>query len=410
MVAKALAALESHPGGFFLMAEGGMIDQAGHAKDLPRNIHETLEFSRAVQVALTWAAGRTDTLIVVTADHETGGLTVTKDNGPGQYPSVTWSTTGHTAANVPVFAKGVGAEQVYGVLDNTDIYRICTGKTIPVTVPLVAEGSTWKYEASGTDLKTAWLSPSYNDGSWLSGPAKLGYGDGGEKTLIASSPVRSCYYFRHAFTVIDPANYSNLGLRIIKDDGAVVYLNGNEVARLNMPTGTITYGMWASSASEYSWEALMIGNYLVPGRNVLAVEVHQGNSTSSDLALDLELTAEYSVIDQTAPVIAAVAASQVTANSAVIAWTTDEPADSWVEYQPAGGSVITVGSAELVREHSVLLSNLAGNTLYNFVVISEDGSGNESRSASASFTTSGSNQPANSERSLDSHLGGPAKS
>jgi alkaline phosphatase len=106
------------------MVEGGRIDHAGHANDIRRNIHETLEFGNAVQEALAWAAGRTDTLILVTADHETGGLTVLGDNGPGAYPPVSWSSTGHTATRVPLYAWGVNAELVGGVMDNTDMLQL----------------------------------------------------------------------------------------------------------------------------------------------------------------------------------------------------------------------------------------------------------------------------------------------
>jgi alkaline phosphatase len=294
MVTKALATLERHSDGFFLMVEGGMIDQACHGNELERSIHETLELARAVQVALDWAYGRTDTLILVTADHETGGLKVTQDNGVGQYPIVTWSTTGHTGANVPAYAWGLDAHRVAGVLDNSDIHRICTGKPIPVYSSLVAAGSTWKYDASGMDLGTDWTAPFYDDSGWSSGPAKLGYGDGDEVTIIPkTSPVFPCYYFRHTFDVDEPSGYAGLSLRILRDDGAVVYLNGIEVARYSLPDGPVSYNTWASTAADYPWDpAVLIPSLLVPGPNVLAVEVHQCNSTSSDLALDLELKAQ----------------------------------------------------------------------------------------------------------------------
>ena len=105
--------LDDDPDGFFLMVEGGRIDHACHANDLIRSIYETIEFSNSVQTVIDWAAGRNDTLILVTADHETGGLTVLTNNGAGVLPTVTWSGTGgHTAAKVPVYAWGVNAEMV----------------------------------------------------------------------------------------------------------------------------------------------------------------------------------------------------------------------------------------------------------------------------------------------------------
>jgi alkaline phosphatase len=72
MTETALQILDNDPNGFFLMVEGGLIDWAAHANDLPRMVWETIEFDNAVLEVLDWAAGRTDTLIIVTADHETG--------------------------------------------------------------------------------------------------------------------------------------------------------------------------------------------------------------------------------------------------------------------------------------------------------------------------------------------------
>ena len=129
MVVKALDALDDDPDGFILIVEGGRIDHACHDNELERAVHEALAFSDAVQSVLYWAASREDTLILVTADHETGGLTVTQDNGTGNYPSVTWSSTGHTSENVPVYAWGENAELVSGIMDNTDMFEVCTADT-----------------------------------------------------------------------------------------------------------------------------------------------------------------------------------------------------------------------------------------------------------------------------------------
>jgi len=126
MTATALDILDNDPDGFFLMVEGGRIDHAGHANDLQRNVLETIEFDNAVQVVIDWAAGHSDTLILVTADHETGGLTVLANNGVNVLPTVTWSTVGHSAANVPVYAWGVNAAMISGVMDNTEMFAVVT--------------------------------------------------------------------------------------------------------------------------------------------------------------------------------------------------------------------------------------------------------------------------------------------
>ncbi len=121
MTEKAIQLLNNDPDGFFLMVEGGKIDWACHDNDLTRMLGEMMEFERAVQVALNWAQDREDTLLVVTADHETGGLDVIKNNGVMNEPTVHWTTKGHSASLVPVYAWGQEASKFSGPMDNTDI-------------------------------------------------------------------------------------------------------------------------------------------------------------------------------------------------------------------------------------------------------------------------------------------------
>lgn len=145
MTATALDLLSAaDPDGFFLMAEHEGADLAGHltGDDLSRigrNVFATLELARTVELVLDWAADRDDTLILVTADHETGGLEILGDNGPGILPDVRWTTSDHTRVPVDLWAWGPGAELVTGLLDNTDIRRIATVPE-PGTGLLVAFG------------------------------------------------------------------------------------------------------------------------------------------------------------------------------------------------------------------------------------------------------------------------------
>ncbi len=125
MVKKALLLLDNEKG-FFIMIEGGLIDKTGHVNKLEANIGETVEFGNAVKVVLDWAKDRKDTLIIVTADHETGGLTVIKNNGKGVYPEVTWNSKGHSGVNVPLYAWGMNSEVFGKRIDNTDFFKIIT--------------------------------------------------------------------------------------------------------------------------------------------------------------------------------------------------------------------------------------------------------------------------------------------
>jgi len=109
--------------GFFLMVEGSMIDWGGHANNTSYVIKETLDFDRAVGLALEFAATNKETLVIVTADHETGGMTI--EGGSMEKGEVTadFTSEGHTAVMVPVFAYGAGAENFKGVYKNTEIFE-----------------------------------------------------------------------------------------------------------------------------------------------------------------------------------------------------------------------------------------------------------------------------------------------
>jgi len=119
MVRKAVTTLSQDKDGFFLMVEGSMIDWGAHDNNLEYTNAETIDLDKAIGVAMDFARKDGNTLIVVTADHETGGLTI-----PGKDPktntlNVNFSTKGHTGVMVPVFSFGPGAEEFSGINDNT---------------------------------------------------------------------------------------------------------------------------------------------------------------------------------------------------------------------------------------------------------------------------------------------------
>jgi len=127
MTGAALRILDNDPDGFFVVIEGGLIDYAGHHNNLAALAGEMAGFDQAVREALDWAASRPDALILVTADHETGGLSVLQNNGQGNLPGVSWSAGGHTPVNVPVYLTGPRLESFPGRLDNTDIPALLSG-------------------------------------------------------------------------------------------------------------------------------------------------------------------------------------------------------------------------------------------------------------------------------------------
>ncbi len=133
LVEMALAALRSvsaDPDGFFLMIEGGAIDWASHGNEIDNVVDETLELDATIRAVCEQldAMGRLDdTLIIVTADHETGALTLTgpyrETLAPGESPDVNWGSEDHTALPALVWARGPGADALAGRHDNTDIFR-----------------------------------------------------------------------------------------------------------------------------------------------------------------------------------------------------------------------------------------------------------------------------------------------
>jgi hypothetical protein len=165
---------------------------------------------------------------------------------------------------------------------------------------LIDSKAVWNYLDNGSDQGTLWRYLGFDDSTWASGPAPLGYTTGSQqnyvKTTVSYGPdSRNKYvttYFRGYFDFPETANVESLSLSLWLDDGAVVYLNGNELVRERMPAGEINYLTHATSAVHQwpSWTQYQVGaDALLEGTNVVAVEVHQVNLTSSDLAFDLRL-------------------------------------------------------------------------------------------------------------------------
>ncbi|MHC1765539.1 MAG: hypothetical protein AB9869_14760 [Verrucomicrobiia bacterium] len=161
---------------------------------------------------------------------------------------------------------------------------------------LIARGSEWKFFDPEAAPPANWQALDFDDSAWRSGRAELGYGDGDEVTVLNGGPSTNrtaAAYFRHAFEVPDPSAFGGLVASLRRDDGGVVYLNGREVFRSNMPAGPIDHSTWAdsSSTSETSyWTQAVDPSILISGTNVVAVEVHQASATSSDLSFDLGLS------------------------------------------------------------------------------------------------------------------------
>jgi hypothetical protein len=169
---------------------------------------------------------------------------------------------------------------------------------VPVVSTAIAKGAAWKYLDNGSDQGTAWKESAFNDTTWASGPAVLGGGDAHIVTTVNLGPSGARYittYFRRTFNLTNASAVQSLLLNILRDDGVVVYINGVEVARQNMPAGPINYLTDTpdiiSGADETTYFPSNITTLptLNEGANVIAVEVHQRDGASSDLGFDLEM-------------------------------------------------------------------------------------------------------------------------
>lgn len=119
----ALEKLSQNDKGFFIMIEGSQIDWGGHENDIDYVVTEMLDFDQAIGEAFAFADKNPGTLVIITADHETGGLSITDGNLATGEMTTNFSTKEHSSVMVPVFAYGTGAEEFAGIYENTEIYH-----------------------------------------------------------------------------------------------------------------------------------------------------------------------------------------------------------------------------------------------------------------------------------------------
>lgn len=159
---------------------------------------------------------------------------------------------------------------------------------------VIAEGDVWRYIIPTSEPPAAWRSPGFDDASWARGPTGIGYGDGDDRTEVPAGTIS--VYARKAFEVQDPSEISHVVLDVDFDDAFVAYLNGTEIARENI-AGQGRPPAFYEVADTYTEPRLVTGGKLFhyseerfrgllrAGENVLAIQVHNTGSGSSDLSL-----------------------------------------------------------------------------------------------------------------------------
>jgi hypothetical protein len=240
---------------------------------------------------------------------------------------------------------------------------------------LVPTGGSWCYLDDGSNQGTAWRLPGYDDSLWATGPAQFGYGEGDEATVVSYGPdPENRYittYFRHTFSVPAPGAFTTLSLDLLRDDGAIVYLNGVEVRRENMPDGVVTHLTRATQELKYAARENLFTTtaldpaVLVPGDNVVAVELHQVSATTNDAGFDLGLVAD--------PVPAAVRGPYLqrgTPTEVTVRWRSNVLGNSVVRYGPDPGTLDQeVALPTFTGEHEVVIGGIEPGSRYYYSAV-----------------------------------------
>ncbi len=207
-------------------------------------------------------------------------------------------------ANVAAGEHWLTAIAIDDAYASTKSIPVLTTGLGPVAFVASPWGATWRYRDTGVAPPANWTQLAYDDSTWSSGAAELGYGDNDEATRVEDNPTPGynagdtnryiTTWFRRTFTVTNAAQVASLFGRMIRDDGVAVYLNGTEIWRDNLPAGAgpTTPATNSISGTDETVQITKTFNpaLLVEGANVLAVEIHQQAADSSDISFNFELT------------------------------------------------------------------------------------------------------------------------
>lgn len=217
--------------------------------------------------------------------------------------NATLTVSPSTAASAGIYSVTI-SNALGGVVSGDAYLRISPSST-SFTVPLVAMRGPWRYLSTGTNLKTSWREFDFIDSTWPSGNGILAVEAsantavfpfiGTTLALNSGGHFVTNFYFRNHFTITNRSLLSGIILSNVIDDGSVTYFNGTEVSRFNMPAGEIlatTFAVGTATEGVYSTSTLPIAS-VIEGDNVLAIEVHQADTGSSDVVMGAALFATY---------------------------------------------------------------------------------------------------------------------
>ncbi|MEU3330847.1 fibrinogen-like YCDxxxxGGGW domain-containing protein [Glutamicibacter creatinolyticus] len=181
---------------------------------------------------------------------------------------------------------------------SSKVVRATTDTTPVGSIQYIGSAESWKYRFENSAPPADWMATGFDDQSWTTGKAPLGWGSSGiETTLNAEGTKPLSYHLRKTFTVADASTISNLEFETVADDGIVVYLNGVEVLRSNMGTEKIAYNSYATTAPSTGTAQANPVKVTVPGwavqdgKNTVSVEVHSNYRNTPNSSFDLKLKA-----------------------------------------------------------------------------------------------------------------------
>lgn len=259
---------------------------------------------------------------------------------------------------------------------------------------IIAKSAQFRYLDNGSNQGTSWRGLSFNDTSWPLANASLGFGNVNTTTITAG---RLTYYFRKTVN-FNPASFTDFKMNIRRDDGIVVYINGTEVYRNNMPSGSIAYNTKASSACSDDGASMLSivlsGNLFLNGNNIIAAEVHNNSTSSSDVTFELELIANgTSAVPCGIPDPNFFTATNQSISSAQVAWAAVSGASSYeVSYRILNSGQAFSGPL-VSSSTSLSLTGLQTATTYEFIVRAICASGTGLFSSAGIFTTLSANTP-----------------
>lgn len=325
------------------------------------------------------------------------GVKVWSDNMPATYDYLTWASatidgaSENTAitASIPIsaFVNGnnvIAVEMHQRGPTSSDLTFNMKATAIYNTM-LFNYGSSWKW-FTGADLGTAWRAAGYNDASWATGTGHMGYGEtwttapcvpagiGCSSSCSASgcSTRFPTAYFRKMFNLPNPSAYDYINFSVFMDDGAVLYVNGTEVWRNNMPgTGTIPLGAIAYNtlASTTIAESTAVSvnipiSAFVAGTNQVAIEVHQNALTSSDMDFNARATG---VVHVPPSLVRGPYLQNGNQTAFSVRWRTNVPCKSKLEVGTVAGTYpIVINDTASLTEHELRVTGLTPGTKYYY--------------------------------------------